>query len=60
MKSYSFVLSAFKGKRVVYIISMIGTVLYSFITLLPTVIIGKIVDNVLYNGLNLSNTDRRW
>ncbi len=58
MKSYSFVLSAFKGKRVVYIISMIGTVLYSFITLLPTVIIGKIVDNVLYNGLNLSNTDR--
>lgn len=42
---------------------MVATVLNGFLALLPTVIIGYIVDNVLYNKQGLSQSariDRLW
>lgn len=59
MKRYGFVLSNLVGrKRVAYIFALIMTVVHSLISLLPTVVIGLIVDNVLYNSLGLADDAR--
>ena len=57
MKKYAFVFSNLKGYRTKFITAMIATVLNGLLALLPTVIIGKIVDNVLYDQLGLSYAD---
>ena len=57
MKKYAFVFSNLTGYRFKFITAMIATVLNGFLALLPTVIIGWIVDDVLYNKLGLSRGD---
>lgn len=58
MKGYDFVLSNFKGYKVRYIVTLALSVFRIFLTLLPAVIIGKIVDNVLNNQNNLTDGER--
>lgn len=58
MKSYSFVLSNFKGYKFKYILMLILTLVYSLLSLLPAVIIGWIVDDVLQNRNNLPQDER--
>ncbi|MBQ8605513.1 MAG: ABC transporter ATP-binding protein [Clostridia bacterium] len=57
MKRYGFVLSNFKGRGLRYIFCLIFVAVNALLSLLPTVIIGKIVDEVLYNqdvpGINV-------
>ena len=63
MKKYAFVFSNLKGYRFRFSCTMVATVLNGFLALLPTVIIGYIVDNVLYNKQGLSQSariDRLW
>lgn len=48
MKRYGFVLSNFKGRKLRYIISLAMVAVNALLSLLPTVLIGKIVDDVLY------------
>lgn len=56
MKRYGFVLSNFKGRKLRYIICHMMVAVNALLTLLPTVIIGKIVDEVLYK-LNVPNRE---
>ncbi len=58
MKKYSFLLSNFKGYKAPYISVLIFTVFYTLLTLLPTVIISRIVDDVLLNQNNLTSPER--
>ncbi len=58
MKGYNFVLSNFKGYKGRYIFALIAAIVYSFLILLPAVIIGEIVDNVLNNQNNLAQDER--
>ncbi len=53
MKNYYLVLSAFKGYRLRYTAALVGTFVYALLSLLPTVIISRIVDDVLSNQNNL-------
>jgi len=58
MKKNGFVLSNFKGYKTRYVFALVSTLFYSFMTLLPTVIISKIVDDVLSNQNNLVSSER--
>ena len=58
MKKYEFVFSNLKGYRFRFFCTMVATVLNGFLALLPTVIIGYIVDNVLYNKQGFSQSER--
>lgn len=58
MKKYGFVFSNLKGYRFKFSFAMIVAVLNGIPELLLTVILGRIVDNVLYNQLGLSQADR--
>ena len=58
MKKYEFVFSNLKGYRTKFSCAMAATVLNGLLALLPTVIIGKIVDGVLYNELGQAPDDR--
>lgn len=53
MKGYDFVLSNFKGYKLRYVFALVASVVYSLLILLPAVIIGKIVDDVLENQRKL-------
>ena len=54
MKKNGFIMSNFKGYKSRYIFALATTLIYSLITLLPTVVIGKIFDDVLSNQYGLS------
>ena len=56
MKRYGFVLSNFKGRKLRYIVSLSMVAVNALLSLLPTVIIGEIVDEVLYK-LNVPNRE---
>lgn len=56
MKRYGFVLSNFKGRKLRYIVSLSMVAVNALLALLPTVLIGKIVDEVLYK-LNAPNRE---
>ena len=56
MKRYGFVLSNFKGRKLRYIICLMMISVNALLSLLPTVLIGKIVDEVLYK-LNVLNRE---
>lgn len=58
MKKYEFVLSNFKGYKARYVFSLIMTLVYSIMILLPTIIIGEIVDNVISNQKKLPYDER--
>ena len=58
MKGYDFVLSNFKGYKARYIFALIASVVYSILILLPAVIIGRIVDDVLENKNKLVYDER--
>ena len=58
MKNYRFVLSNFKGYKGRYLFALVASLVYSLLTLLPAVIIGDIVDDVLSNQNNLPNDER--
>ena len=50
MNSVKFVLDGLKGKRLRYYTSLVTVVANAYLALLPTMIIGMIVDDVLYAG----------
>lgn len=50
MNSVKFVLDGLKGMRIRYFSSLAIVIINSYLTLLPTLIIGMIVDDVLYGG----------
>ena len=58
MKKNSFVMSNFKGYKTRYVFALVTTLFYSLIALLPTVIIGRIVDDILSNQYGLASDER--
>lgn len=60
MRNYSFVLSNFKGRKLRYIMAIVMVVITAFLNLLPAVIIGDIVDFVIYNKDTVGRVDKLW
>ena len=58
MKKNGFIMSNFKGYKARYVFALVTTLFYSLIALLPTVIIGEIVDDVLSNQYNWAPDER--
>lgn len=58
MSKYSFVLSNLKGYRVRFFSAMTATVLNGMLVLLPTLVLGDIVDNVLYNRAGFTAAEK--
>ena len=59
MKRYGFVLSNFKGRRALYIFSLSLIMVTALLNLLPSVIIGDIVDKVIYSK-GADRIDKLW
>lgn len=60
MKERSFMLMNFKGRKARYFVSMAAVVLTAAAGLLPAVIIGDIVDNVIYNADQADRIQKLW
>lgn len=60
MKNYDFVLSCFKGRKLRYVVTLVTIVITALFRLLPSVIIGDIVDNVIYNTEATDRIDKLW
>ena len=58
MKKNEFIMSNFKGYKARYVFALTTTLFYSLIALLPTVLIGRIVDDVLSNQYGLASDER--
>ena len=60
MRNYGFVLSNFKGRKLRYVVALVMIVITALLNLLPSVIIGDIVDNVIYNADAADRIDKLW
>ncbi len=60
MKRYGFVLSNFKGRKILYISAMLSIIIVALLNLLPSVIIGDIVDKVIYQPNAPDKVNKLW
>ena len=60
MRNYEFVLSNFKGRKLRYCFCMAIIVVTALFNLLPSVLIGEIVDEVVYNTDAVERVEKLW
>ena len=60
MRNYDFVLSNFKGRKLRYVVALVMIVITALSNLLPSVIIGDMVDQVIYNTDQVDRINQLW